>query len=333
MLHLLIAAAGLAAILAVLLAARLPLAAGVVGLLAVAPLLLLARMDDSPAQRAAQPWLLAVVMWLGGRRRLWHRLMPVWVWLLAAGLILATVAIYWLLVLTEGAYLGARTVTALYNRVAQRYDSIKQFDDDDEAYFLGRPVARFLAGLSDTDPDPPWLLDVASGTGRLPLAVLRASAGSSRVVALDRSSAMLAEARRKLDEQGWADVVCLAHDAARLPFADQQFPVVTCLEALEFMPEPTAALAELLRVARPGGLLVLTNRIGREARFLPGRTFTRDDLSTTLRDDGRGRRRDHALADGLRPGLCRQAGAGNCWRRGQLERKAPMSTLWRLARV
>lgn len=61
MFNLLIAAAGFVAILAVLLAARLPLAAGVVGLLAVAPLLLLARMDGSPA-RVAQPWLLAVVM-------------------------------------------------------------------------------------------------------------------------------------------------------------------------------------------------------------------------------------------------------------------------------
>ncbi len=61
MLRLLIAAAGLAAILAVLLAARLPLAAGVVGLLAVAPLLLLARSDGRPS-RSAQPWLLAVVL-------------------------------------------------------------------------------------------------------------------------------------------------------------------------------------------------------------------------------------------------------------------------------
>jgi hypothetical protein len=61
MLNLLIAAAGFAAILAVLLAARLPLATGAVGLLAVAPLLLLARMDGSPA-RAVQPWLLAGVM-------------------------------------------------------------------------------------------------------------------------------------------------------------------------------------------------------------------------------------------------------------------------------
>lgn len=60
-LYLLIAAAGLAAILAALLAARLALAAGVVGLLAVAPLLLLARSDQPPA-RAVQPWLLAAVL-------------------------------------------------------------------------------------------------------------------------------------------------------------------------------------------------------------------------------------------------------------------------------
>jgi ubiquinone/menaquinone biosynthesis C-methylase UbiE len=210
-----------------------------------------------------------------------------WPWLLAAaGVILVAVAVYWLLVLTEGAYLGSGVVTALYDRVARRYDRIKQFDDEDEAYFLGRPVARFLANLPETREGPPWLLDVATGTGRLPLAVLRASNGGCQVVAVDRSSAMLAEARRKLDGQGWVDIVYLAHDAARLPFASGQFSVVSCLEALEFMPQPAAVLAELVRVARPGGLLLLTNRIGREARLLPGRTFTRASFGAMLRSLG-----------------------------------------------
>ena len=61
MLNLLIAGAGFAAILVALLVARLPLAAGAVGLLAVAPLLLLARMEGNPAH-SAQPWLLAATM-------------------------------------------------------------------------------------------------------------------------------------------------------------------------------------------------------------------------------------------------------------------------------
>lgn len=217
--------------------------------------------------------------------------MPPWLWLaiVAGGVLAAALAlVYWLVVLTEGAYLGPDAVTALYNRFALRYDAIKQFDDDDEAYFLGRPIARFLAGRAGAPDERPWLLDVASGTGRLPLTVLRTAPGACRFIALDRAEAMLAEAQRKLAAQGEdaQQVVFLAHDASRLPFAADQFPVVTCLEALEFMPSPEAALAEALRVTQPGGLLVATNRIGREARLMPGRIFDRERLAALLREHG-----------------------------------------------
>lgn len=214
--------------------------------------------------------------------------MPGWLGLaaLAGGVAAALLLLYWLLVLTEGAYLGPGAVTALYNRAARRYDAIKQFDDEDEAYFLGRPIARFLAGQTSPAHSSPWLLDVATGTGRLPLAVLRSSAGDCRIVALDRSAAMLAQAQQKLAAQGWPDVVLLAHDASRLPFADSRFAVVACLEALEFMPAPEAALIELLRVVQPGGLLVTTHRIGRDAALMPGRVFSRARLTDLLRSQG-----------------------------------------------
>ena len=94
---------------------------------------------------------------------------------------------------------------------------------------------------------------------------------------------MLRQAQQKLTQAGWSDVVWLQHDAAPLPFADGQFQVVACLEALEFMPDPRAALSELLRVARPGGLVVLTNRIGRDARLMPGKVFSRAKLGELLR--------------------------------------------------
>lgn len=208
--------------------------------------------------------------------------------LVLLGVLLVAALFYWLLVLTEGVYLGPRVVTGLYNRVARRYDTIKQFDDEDEAYFLGRPIERFLAAGAAASSAPPWVLDVASGTGRLPLALVQAGAAGCRVVALDSASAMLHEAQRKLSRLGRHDIVYLVHDASRLPFSAGQFTVVSCLEALEFMPRPSAVLAELLRVAAPGGLLVLTNRIGREARLMPGKTFGQQELAETLRGLGAG---------------------------------------------
>lgn len=212
-----------------------------------------------------------------------------WPWLAAlVGGLLLVAALYWLLVLTEGAYLGSGTVTTLYNRFARRYDAIKQFDDEDEAYFLGRPVARFLADFPTANGQKPWLLDVATGTGRLPLTVLRASEGGCAVLALDNSVPMLQQAHAKLHAQGWQDVVLLAANAQPLPFASGQFAVTTCLEALEFMPNPAQMLPELLRVTQPGGLLVLTNRIGRDARLMPGRSMASSDLNAALRALGAG---------------------------------------------
>jgi SAM-dependent methyltransferase len=53
---------------------------------------------------------------------------------------------------------------------------------------------------------------------------------------------------------------------------------------LEFTPDPRAVLVELVRVLRPGGVLLVTNRVGPDARFLPGRAFSRDDFEHLLRD-------------------------------------------------
>ena len=210
--------------------------------------------------------------------------MPWWAWLAALAFCSAVAALlFWLLVVTEGTYLGPSVVTALYDRFSGRYDRIKQFDDADEAHFLGEPVAHYLANVGLAAADRPWLLDVAAGTGRFSLAVLRASEGRCRVVSIDRSRSMLRQAQQKLIQAGWSDVVWLQHDAAPLPFADGQFQVVACLEALEFMPDPRAALSELLRVARPGGLVVLTNRIGRDARLMPGKAFRKTELGELLR--------------------------------------------------
>jgi SAM-dependent methyltransferase len=110
---------------------------------------------------------------------------------------------------------------------------------------------------------------------------LRQPAFDGRVIGLDLSRRMLRHAVH-LTAQFADRLTYVWQDAARLPFDDDTFDAVTCLEALEFVPDPRAVLAELVRVLRPGGVLVVTNRIGRDAKFLPGRTFSRAQFEQVL---------------------------------------------------
>lgn len=201
-----------------------------------------------------------------------------WMWVLL-GLLLLLLAgfVYWVVVMTEGAYFGPRLVTWLYDHGAATYDDVKQFDLLDEARFLGEPLVWALSGVSR-----PWVLDVATGTGRLPLALLRQLDFDGQIVALDRSLGMLRQARRKT--AGYRERVYLVqHDATHLPFNDQAFDAVNCLESLEFLPDPKATLAEMVRVLRPGGVMLVTNRVGLEARFMPGRALPRGEFEGLLR--------------------------------------------------
>jgi ubiquinone/menaquinone biosynthesis C-methylase UbiE len=208
--------------------------------------------------------------------------MLVWVFVLAA--VVAIVAVlYWQLIIAEGAYLGAPLVAFLYDITAERYNRIKQFDDTSEDMTLGAPLARRLQQQPDV-----LVLDVATGTGRIPLRLFRQPAYRGRVIGLDRAAKMLAVARR--DTAALASRVSFVQaDGMALPFASNSLPAVTCLEALEFLPEPQQGLAELVRVVKPVtpacpscGWLLFTQRIGWEARLMPGKTWSNDQLARLL---------------------------------------------------
>jgi SAM-dependent methyltransferase len=194
------------------------------------------------------------------------------------GLVLVGLLVYWQLIIAEGTYLGPRVVILLYDWSAHLYERIKQYDAGDEQWFLGLPLARALELIP-----APLVLDVATGTGRLPRALLRQPAFDGRVIGLDLSRRMLREAVRRTAQ--FADrLTYMWQDARRLPFDDGAFDAVTFLEALEFTPNPREALAELVRVLRPGGVLLVTNRVGRDAKLLPGRAFSRDAFERLLRE-------------------------------------------------
>jgi demethylmenaquinone methyltransferase/2-methoxy-6-polyprenyl-1,4-benzoquinol methylase len=123
----------------------------------------------------------------------------------------------------------------------------------------GRDVAwRRLAvreALRGRDLEEVRILDVATGTGDLALAIR--SAGAAEVVGLDFSAPMLTEAMRKeaasVDDRhiSWVE-----GDAMALPFDDESFDAVTVAFGLRNMPSYPAALSEMLRVLRPAGALV-----------------------------------------------------------------------------
>ncbi len=197
-------------------------------------------------------------------------------WLpIALALLTGAALLYWLLVTTEGVFLGRRVVVWLYDITAHRYDDIKQYDEHEEEFLVARPVVAALGARRQ-----PRILDVATGTGRVPLA-LATALDEGTIVALDDSARMLAIAARKLAPYR-ARVALVRHPAVPLPFASNSFDVVTCLEALEFFPTDKAALAEMARVLRPGGVLITTRRRGWEGRMFLTRYRSEADLRALL---------------------------------------------------
>jgi ubiquinone/menaquinone biosynthesis C-methylase UbiE len=202
-------------------------------------------------------------------------------YLILAGCIAAAVfLVWWLIFESEGVYLGRRVVIWLYDIYARRYDAIKQNDDEDEHVYIAQPVMERLHPHTD-----PMVLDVAAGTGRIPLALCQHARFEGYIIGVDLSRKMLEVAAEKIAAQHFTDYVTLLHESAEaLPFDGNVFDVVTCMEALEFMPQPEAQLTEIIRVLRPGGLLLTTLRV--RERWMPGRVWSQEKFQTLLAERG-----------------------------------------------
>jgi demethylmenaquinone methyltransferase / 2-methoxy-6-polyprenyl-1,4-benzoquinol methylase len=120
-----------------------------------------------------------------------------------------------------------------------RYANVLSFGQDPRwRRFL---VSRVAAGPRDT------VLDVATGTGAVASELVRLK--GCRVVGLDQSPEMLAEARRRVP----AGVELVDGDADHLPFEDASFAALTFTYLLRYVDDPGATLTELGRVVKAGG--------------------------------------------------------------------------------
>lgn len=120
---------------------------------------------------------------------------------------------------------------------------------------LFQEVKRRSVELIDAHPGD-RVCDVGCGTGDDVLALARLVAPTGHAVGVDLSATMLAEARRRSATAGIA-VGFVRTDAQRLALADASFDGIRVERLLQHVPDPTAVLAELVRIAKPGARVVV----------------------------------------------------------------------------
>ncbi|WP_433295885.1 methyltransferase domain-containing protein [Actinoplanes sp. CA-030573] len=128
---------------------------------------------------------------------------------------------------------------------------------------FGDDLPAYAKAVETAEPRPGDLaLDVGCGTGRALPALAAAVGPTGRVIGLDLTPAMLAAAKDAGRDGGAALVLA---DARRLPLPDAVAGLVFAAGLVQHLPDPAAGLAELARVTRPGGRLMLFHPAGRAA--------------------------------------------------------------------
>jgi demethylmenaquinone methyltransferase / 2-methoxy-6-polyprenyl-1,4-benzoquinol methylase len=144
-------------------------------------------------------------------------------------------------------------VAAMFDAIAGRYDLLNDLLSAGQVRLWRRAVARIVgAGPGER------VLDLAAGTGTSSLTF---TATGADCVACDFSLGMLQAGCSKISDSQRRDhggrLSFVAGDALRLPFRDGAFDAVTISFGLRNVADPGAALAEMRRVTRPGGRLVV----------------------------------------------------------------------------
>jgi ubiquinone/menaquinone biosynthesis C-methylase UbiE len=100
------------------------------------------------------------------------------------------------------------------------------------------------------------VLDCGVGSGSLSIALDCIKTGPVEYHGIDTSTEMLVQASSKMQDAGLRAHVKQA-DVLSLPYDDQSFDVVMAAHVLEHLPDPQRALAEMVRVLKPGGMVFL----------------------------------------------------------------------------
>lgn len=202
-------------------------------------------------------------------------------WIMGIGLIVAL--LYWLIVIGEGTYLGRPVVRWIYTRGANIYDQVRERVTKSDQQMLVMPLRLALLHT----PFAPTL-DVATGTGRVPLLLANEDWYHGRIIGLDLTPRMLEIARNKAIEAKHDQRIewLLGSGDDLSQWQDATFGLVTCLEAVEYFPRPRRAIREMWRVLQPEGTLIISAWTANHARWLPVKSLTAQQMQAFLADLG-----------------------------------------------
>ena len=143
-----------------------------------------------------------------------------------------------------------QNITTLFDNLAPGYDNaaLRFFP------FCADQIVNLLK------PKPGQkILDVATGTGAVAVALAQALRCGGRVIGIDLSEGMLARAGHNIQKMALNNVDLFQMDAEQLEFKRDYFDVSVCSFGLFFMPQMDKALQELVRVTKPGGTVLFTS--------------------------------------------------------------------------
>jgi demethylmenaquinone methyltransferase / 2-methoxy-6-polyprenyl-1,4-benzoquinol methylase len=142
-------------------------------------------------------------------------------------------------------------VRQMFSAIAPRYDAA----NDALSFGLHRLWRKAAVRLSEASPGQS-VLDCATGTGDLALAFKRAVGPGGKVIGTDFCAEMLQSAPAKARAAG-LEIEFEVADALALPYPDRTFDIASIAFGIRNVDDPSACLAELARVVKPGGRVVV----------------------------------------------------------------------------
>ncbi|NTW04515.1 MAG: demethylmenaquinone methyltransferase [Peptococcaceae bacterium] len=140
----------------------------------------------------------------------------------------------------------------IFSKIAYRYD----FLNSALTFNLDKYWRRFAISKCNLIPGAK-VLDVCCGTGMLSLEVASSLKGCVEVTGIDFCESMLEKGRSNVSASKWQDSIELVHgNAMSIPFPDSVFDCAVTGFALRNVPDIGGAIKEMVRVVKPGGLVV-----------------------------------------------------------------------------